>query len=173
MRSKAAKAEWRDALVTRLDKAEALYFTNYSGMTVEELTNLRVELKKVQADFHVIKNTVARKAIEGRDEATVSGLLKGQIGVVFANGDVAAAAKTVVEVAKKNEKFQVLGGFFENKAVGHAAIQQIASLPPREVLIAKIIGSMVAPHRGLVGIINAVPSAMVRVLGAIKDAKSA
>jgi large subunit ribosomal protein L10 len=103
----------------------------------------------------------------------VSGLLKGQIGVVFANGDVAAAAKTVVEVAKKNEKFQVLGGFFENKAVGHAAIQQIASLPPREVLIAKIIGSMVAPHRGLVGIINAVPSAMVRVLGAIKDAKSA
>lgn len=173
MRSKAAKAEWRETLVSRLDKAEALYFTHYSGMTVEELTSLRVELKKAQADFHVVKNTVARKAIEGRDEAAVANLLKGQVGVVFAYGDVAAAAKAVVDGAKKFEKFQVLGGFFENKAVGQNAVNQIASLPPREVLIARIIGSMVAPHRGVVGILNAVPSAMVRVLGAIKESKSA
>ena len=173
MRSKAAKVAWRETIVSRLDRAEALYFTNYSGMTVEELTNLRVELKKAQADFHVIKNTVARKAIEGRDEAAVASLLKGQIGVVFAYGDVAAAAKAVVEGAKKIEKFQVLGGFFENKAVSQGAVNQIASLPPREVLIARIIGSMVAPHRAVVGILNAVPSAMVRVLNAIKETKSA
>lgn len=173
MRSKSTKVAWRDTIVESLDKAGALYFTEYSGMTVEELTSLRVELKKAQADFHVVKNTVARKAIEGREEAVVAKMLKGQIGVVYAYGDVAAAAKAVVEGAKKFEKFKVVGGYFEKNAIGESTVNQIASLPPREVLLAKIIGSMVAPHRGLVGIINAVPSALVRVLNQIKETKTA
>jgi large subunit ribosomal protein L10 len=173
MRSKSTKVAWRDTIVESLDKAGALYFTQYSGMTVEELTSLRVELKKAQADFHVVKNTVARKAIEGRDEAVVAKLLKGQIGVVYAYGDVAAAAKAVVEGAKKFEKFKVVGGYFEKNAIAESTVNQIASLPPREVLLAKIIGSMVSPHRGLLGIVNAVPSALVRVLNQIKETKTA
>jgi large subunit ribosomal protein L10 len=173
MRSKSTKVAWRDTIVESLDKAGALYFTQYSGMTVEELTSLRVELKKAQADFHVVKNTVARKAIEGRDEAVVANMLKGQIGVVYAYGDVAAAAKAVVEGAKKFEKFKVVGGYFEKSAIAESTVNQIASLPPREVLLAKIIGSMVSPHRGLLGIVNAVPSALVRVLNQIKETKTA
>jgi large subunit ribosomal protein L10 len=89
------------------------------------------------------------------------------------NGDVAAAAKAVVEGAKKLEKFKVLGGYFENSAIAESTVNQIAALPPREVLLAKIIGSMVSPHRGLLGIVNAVPSALVRVLNQIKETKTA
>lgn len=173
MRSKTTKVAWRDGIVEKLDKAQALYVAGYAGMSVEELTNLRVELKKVQADLHIVKNTVARKAIEGRDEAILGSKLKGQVSIVYANGDIAAAAKTLVDGEKKFEKFKVLGGYLESSLLSEAEVKQIASLPPREVLIAKIIGSLVAPHRGLVGIVNAVPGAMVRVLNAIKDTKTA
>ena len=173
MRSKSTKIAWRESIVEKLDKAGALYFAQYSGLTVEELTSLRVELRKAGANFHVVKNTVARKAIEGRDESVVAPLLKGQIGIVYAYGDVAAAAKVVVEGAKKYEKLTIVGGFMDNSSIGENQVKQIASLPPREVLLAKIIGSLVAPHRGLIGVINAVPRSVVSVLNQIKETKTA
>lgn len=173
MRSKSTKAAWRETIVDSLDKAGALYVTHYSGLTVEELTNLRVELKKVDAEFHVVKNTIAKKAVEGRDESVISGMLKGQTAIVYAYGDIAAAAKAVVEGEKKLEKFKLVGGYLEKAALTDKAVKQIASLPPREVLLAKIVGSLVAPHRGLVGVINAVPRSMVSVLNQIKETKTA
>lgn len=173
MKSQSAKAAWRETIVDSLDRAGALYIARYSGLTVEDLTDLRVELKKVDADFHVVKNTIAKKAIEGRDESVIGEMLKGQTGIVYAFGDVAAAAKTVVEGAKKHEKFELVGGFMEKAALDEKAVKQIASLPSRDVLIAKIVGSFVAPHRGLVGVLSAVPRSVVSVLNQIKETKSA
>ncbi len=167
------KEAWREEIVKCLDKSGALFLAHYSGMTVEDLTNLRRQLKAANADFQVVKNTIAKKAIEGRGEACVSDLFKGQTGVVYAYGDAAAAAKVVSEVAKKLEKFKILGGYMDAAALTPKNVEHLGSLPSREVLLAKIIGSLVAPHRGILGVMQGVPRAMVSVLNQIKETKSA
>ncbi|MBX9704387.1 MAG: 50S ribosomal protein L10 [Silvanigrellaceae bacterium] len=167
-----AKQQWRDNIVEALDKSGAVFLTHYSGMTVEHLTALRRELKAVNADFYVVKNKIALKAIENRDEKVVSGLFKGQTGVVFAYGDSAAAAKVVSESAKKFENLKVVGGYMEKSALQPTAVEHLASLPSKEVLIGQIIGSMIAPHRGLLGVLNGVSRNMVQVLNAIKEKKA-
>ncbi len=168
-----AKLQWRDSVIEALDKSNAVFLANYSGMTVENLTALRRELKAVNADFHVVKNKIAQKAIEGRDESLISNLFKGQTGVVFAYGDSAAAAKAISEAAKKLEKLEILGGYMEKSALTPSSIEQLASLPSREVLIGRLVGTMVAPHRGLLGVLNGVPRNLVQVLNAIKEKKEA
>lgn len=167
-----AKVQWRDSVVEALDKSGAVFLANYSGMTVEELTAMRRELKAVQADFHVVKNTIAQKAVEGRDESVISDLFKGQTGVVFAYGDSAAAAKVFSENAKKCEKLKIVGGYMEKSLLTPKAVEQLASLPSREVLLGQLIGTMVAPHRGLLNVLNGVPRNLVQVLNAIKDKKA-
>ncbi|MGY3805441.1 50S ribosomal protein L10 [Pigmentibacter ruber] len=167
-----AKVQWRDSVVEALDKSGAVFLANYSGMTVEELTAMRRELKAVQADFHVVKNTIAQKAVEGRDENVISDLFKGQMGIVFAYGDSAAAAKVFSESAKKCEKLKIVGGYMEKSLLTPKAVEQLASLPSREVLLGQLIGTMVAPHRGLLNVLNGVPRNLVQVLNAIKDKKA-
>jgi large subunit ribosomal protein L10 len=167
-----AKLQWRESVVQALDKSGAVFLANYSGMTVEELTAMRRELKAVQADFHVVKNTIAQKAVEGRDENVISELFKGQTGVVFAYGDAAAAAKVFSESAKKFEKLKIVGGYMEKSLLTPASVEKLASLPSREVLLGQLIGTMVAPHRGLLNVLNGVPRNLVQVLNAIKEKKA-
>jgi len=168
-----AKVQWRDDVVAALDKSKAVFLANYAGMTVEDLTAFRRELKAVHADFHVVKNTVAKKAIAGRNEAVLADHFKTQTGVVFAYGDAAAAAKSVSEAEKKYEKLQISAGFMEKSLLDQEGIKSLASLPPREVLIAQIVGMLVKPHRDLLGVLNGVSRNMVQVLNAIKETKTA
>ena len=167
-----AKHAWREDLTQSFDKAQAVFLAHYAGMTVEDLTTLRRELRAQNATFEVVKNTIAKKATEGRPQAVINDLLKGQTGVVFAFGDVAATAKTFSEAAKKFEKLHVVGGYMENSKLDAKAVEQLASLPSREVLLSKIIGSLVAPHRGMLGVLQGVPRAMVSVLNQIKEKKA-
>jgi len=167
-----AKLQWRDDVVQALDKSNAVFLANYSGMTVEDLTALRRELKAVQAEFHVVKNKVAQKAIESRSENIIASMFKGQTGVVFAFGDAAAAAKKISEAAKKFEKLNIVGGYMEAASFKANDVEKLASLPSREVLLGQLVGSMVAPHRGLLGVLNGVQRNLVQVLNAIKDKKS-
>jgi len=170
--NRTAKAEWRDDVVNTLEKSTSIFLANYSGMTVEELTAFRRELKSVKADFKVIKNTVARKALEGRPEAAVSSLLKGQTAIVFSYGDVGATAKAVSEATKKYEKLTLIAGCLEGAVLDKTAVGSIADLPSREVLIGKILSTLLAPHRRLLGVLNGVPRNIVNVVSAIKDKKS-
>jgi large subunit ribosomal protein L10 len=166
-----AKVAWRDEMVSMFDTSGAVFLAQYSGMTVEELTALRRELRNVNAEFRVVKNTIARKAVEARDEKVLAPHFKNQTGVVFARGDVAAAAKVVSDTAKKNDKLKVTSGFMEKSLLDAKGVEALASLPSREVLLAKIIGSLVAPHRGILGVMQGVPRAMVSVLNQIKEKK--
>lgn len=172
MLNREAKKQWRESIVDELDKSGAIFLANYAGMTVEELTALRRDLKAAQASFHVVKNKIAGKAIAERGEAVVLKLFKNQTGVVFAHGDVAAAAKIVSEAEKKYEKLQITGGFLDNSLLSPSDVAKLASLPSREVLLGQIIGSMVAPHRGLLGVLNGVSRNLVQVLNAIKEQKA-
>lgn len=173
MLDRSAKAKWREEIGEAVDKSGAIFFAQYTGMTVEELSELRRSLRTVDAKFSVVKNTIAKKAIEGRKEEVAAGHLKGQTAAVYAFGDAAAAAKLVSEYAKKNEKLKIVGGYMESASLSASQVAHLASLPSREVLISKILGSLTSPHRGMLGVLQALPRNMVSVLNQIKEKKSA
>lgn len=173
-KDKAAKAALREELAERFNKAQASIVAEYSGIDANELAALRVELRKIDTEFKVVKNRVAKKAIEvsAQSSEQIKDRLTGPVGVAYLNGDVAAGAKAMLAFAKSNEKFKVTGGVLEGKALSVDEIKALSELPSKEELIAKIIGTLVSPHRGLLHCINGVGSNLVRVINAIKDTKS-
>lgn len=173
--SKAAKATLKTDLAERFKKANAAIVAEYRGLTVAELTDLRVKLRAANAEFKIIKNRVAKVAIkeDHPESGDLAPNLKGPVGVVFIYGDAAAATKSVLEFQKeKPELFKVTGGLMEGKGLSQADLKAIADLPSREVLLAKIIGSLVSPHRGLVSVMAGVPRQLVQVINAIKEKKA-
>lgn len=171
-RTKAFKKEIGGELKEKFAPLQGAIIAEYRGVSAEDLRSLRVELRKVDSSFLVVKNRVAKKAIEGSESVeAMSPLLKGPVGVASLSGDVAQGAKVLLEFAKSNKAFKVTGGVLDGKIVGKDDIKAISDLPSKEVLIAKVLGSITAPHRGLVSVINGVNSKLVRVLSAIKDQK--
>ena len=136
------------------------------------MTILRQELRKSGAEFTVIKNRVAKKA--AAEVPAISPLandLKGPSGLIFMKGDVAAATKVAINYQKDNPNFVLKAGVFEGSRLSLEQLKALADLPSREVLLAQIIGSMVAPHRGLVTVLSGVTRQLVQVISAIKDQK--
>lgn len=166
------KVQWREEMEQSFDKAGAFFVANYTGMTVQELSQLRRELRAAQAEMQVVKNTLVKKAIAQKPQEVASDLFKGQTASIFAYGDVAAAAKILVEAAKKNDKLKLVGGYMESSVLEPRSVEQLASLPSKEVLLSQIVGSLVAPHRGLLGVMQGVPRALVQALNQIKEQKA-
>jgi large subunit ribosomal protein L10 len=169
----AEKKAQGEIIAKSLDGAGAAIVAEYRGLTVEQLTQLRVELNKCESKFSIGKNRVVKKAIESSEDLNqISEWLTGPNGICYLNGDAAAATKVVMDFAKNNDKFIIKGGIFDRKAVSTADLNAISELPSKEVLLGQIVGSLVAPHRGLLGVLKAVPRDLVGVINAIKDKKS-
>ncbi|MEZ4741978.1 MAG: 50S ribosomal protein L10 [Bdellovibrionota bacterium] len=173
-KSKAVKQELRQSISERLEKSNAAILAEYRGLTVGELSELRVELRKINSQFSVINNRIAKKAIELESQGSepIKDLLKGPLGIVYSYGDVAASAKVVLKFAKDHDKFKVTGGLMDGAAVSVSELDALSKLPSREVLLGQIVGSLVSPHRGILGVLNGVTRSLVQVINAIKDQKS-
>ena len=173
-KDRAAKSALREDLAGRFNKATASVIAEYRGVTALEMAELRVELRKVNTEFRVIKNRVAKKAIEqeAQNSSALATKLVGPIGIAYMYGDVAAGTKAILAFEKTHEKFKVTAGVMEGQVLGVKELKALSDLPSKEVLLAKIIGSLVAPHRGLLTVLNGVGTNLVRVLNAIKDTKS-
>jgi large subunit ribosomal protein L10 len=171
---KKAKEALRIKFEDKFEKATAAIIAEYRGLTVADLTELRRALRKVKGEFKVLKNRVARKAVQGKskDFGDLSNDLKGPIGVAYLYGDAAAGAKALVEFEKSKELFKITAGVMESKGISAAQVKAIADLPSKEVLLGQLVGLLVSPHRGLLGVINAVPRSLVQVINAIKEKKS-
>ena len=169
------KESLRKVAAERFSKSKAVIIAEYRGLTVEELTKLRVELRKASAEFKIVKNRIAKKAIsiEQNSFDNVSSSFKGPVGVVYAYGDSAAATKAALEFEKAHANFKVTAGQLGGEAYSKNQLQIIADLPSKDVLLAQIIGTLVAPHRGVLGVLNGVTRNLVQVINAIKDKKSA
>jgi large subunit ribosomal protein L10 len=172
--TKARKHQLKGEIAERLKKANAAIVAEYRGLTVAELTDLRVRLRESNSEFRVIKNRVTKVAIreEAENVGAISGSLKGPVGLVIIYGDPAQAAKSVLEFAKDKENFKVTSGVMDGKGVSAADLKAISELPTMDVLLARLVGTLVAPHRGLLGVLNGVPRQLVQVINAIKDKKA-
>jgi large subunit ribosomal protein L10 len=155
-------------------RASGMYFADFTGITVEQVTELRREFRKVNADYRVVKNTLARKALEsatGYD--TILDRLIGHTAIAFGYDDPIAPARVIKKFREKHNKLQVKVCVIDKQVFDGAQLDDIAKLPSRLEMIAAIIGSIQAPASGIVGAINAVARDLVNVIDAIEKKKAA
>ena len=170
-----AVTEQKKAIVANLKEiltsSKGAVITSYKGLTVAQDTALRVELRKAGVTYHVIKNTMTRIALDD-----MIPFLEGTTALAYSAEDAVAPAKVISEFIKKNnlaeeEKLVVKGGIVEGKVVSADEVKAIASLPSREILIGKLLGSMQAPVSNTVGIMGNMVRSIVNVLDAIRKQK--
>lgn len=146
--------------------------THYRGLSVSQMGELRRALHQAGVSIQVVKNTLARRAAEGTDFKAAEELFTGPVAIAYGK-DPVAMAKAISEFAKKNDALTVCGGVLDGKMVDVAGVKALASLPSREVLLAKMLGSMQSPVSGFVRTLAEVPASFVRTLAAVRDQKQA
>ena len=160
----------KDKLVAELkDKlkgAKALYYTDFTGLNVKRMTDLRRRLRKANVEYVVIKNTLALRAVN--ESGLVGTKLKGQTGLVIAK-DAVAAAKVLADFAKENEERPaVKGGLLEGKALDVAQVKKLANMPSREQMLAQLAGGLQSPLSAMLGAMSGLLSMMVGAMEARK-----
>lgn len=134
----------------KINRAKSVILFDYRGLTVEEATNLRVEMRKAGIEYVVIKNGLVSRAAEASGiDGSIQELLKGPNAFAFSYEDAVAPAKVLKDYIKKVKKCEIKGGIIEGKVEDAVAVNAIADLPSREVLIARMLGSMLSPISGL------------------------
>ena len=156
----------------QVSTAQAIIVAEYRGLQVGEMTELRAQARKSGVYLRVLKNTLVRRAVEG---TPFSGLANEMVGpLVFGiSSDPVSAAKVLSEFAKANDKFIIKAGAMPNQVMDAKGIQALATLPSREELLAKLLGTMQAPVAKFVRTLNEVPTKFVRGLAAVRDQKAA
>lgn len=167
-----SKVEAVEALKQEFSQVEDYIFTNYRGLTVEQITQLRRKLYEEDASYKVVKNRYAKIALKELEQPQVDDQLTGPTAVVLPKGDSGTIAKILVEFAK-DAPMEIKGGIVGNSVFTAKQIEEFSKLPGREDLLASLMGTMRAPVQNVVYVLNAVPTKLVRTLQAIADAKSA
>ncbi len=153
-------------LTTKIKGAKALYYTDFTGLNVKRMTDLRRRLKKAGIEYVVIKNTLALRAVN--DSGLVGTRLKGPTGLIVSK-DPVSAAKLLTDFAKENEQRPtVKGGMLEGVAIDEAQVKKLASMPSREQMLAELGASMQAPMAAFVGALNGLLYMFAGALDALK-----
>jgi len=142
---------------TKLDESDAAVLTEYRGLTVHELADLRASLRPSGTQYKVFKNTLALRAIEGRGLDDIAGLFEGPVAIAFVQGDAAAAAKALRDFGKDHEALVVKGGLLGERVITPVDITALAELPSREVLLTQIAGLFQQPLTRAAGLFQAFP----------------
>jgi large subunit ribosomal protein L10 len=157
----------------RLSESSASVVTEYRGLTVAAMAELRRTLRASGGDFKVFKNTLVRRAIEGGDHAGLADHLSGPTAITFVSGDVSAVAKALKDFAKANPELIIKGGVLEGKPLSEKELKALADLPSREVLLSQLAGLIASPMQQLAGLFKAVPQSLAYGLKALIDTKPA
>lgn len=155
-------------------RAHGMFFTDFTGLTVGQATELRREFYKAGVDYRVVKNTLIQKALEhvsGYD--TVFNRLAGPTGVAFAFDDPVAPARIIQKFSDKHGKLSLKVCVLDQQVYDGSKLKDLASLPSRKELMASVLGSVQAPLAGVPTVINAVLRDLVSVIGEIEKKKAA
>ncbi len=168
---KEEKGQAIEELKKRFSEAKAVIFTDYKGMTVAELSDLRRLLRAGGVEYSVVKNTLARIASQDTPMSVAKTAFKGPVAVAIGYKDPVMTAKKVIEFSKKNEKLKLSGGVIEGKLYSVAEVKAIADLPPREVLLSMLAGAFQAPLSKMAAALSATVSSFAYAMGALKTKK--
>ena len=151
-------------------KSSAIVIAEYRGLTVEAVTKLRAEARKQGVQLRVVKNTLVRRAAAGTPFEGLSDKFVGPL-IYGLSADPVAAAKVLHTFAKSNKELVIKGGAMANYVMDVAGVEQLASMPSRDELLAKLMATMNEPVAKLVRTINEVPARFVRTVAAYRDAQ--
>jgi large subunit ribosomal protein L10 len=158
-------------LKEKIGSAKALYYTDFTGLNVKSMTELRRRLRKQGVEYVVIKNTLALRAVN--ESGLVGERLKGPTGIVVAK-DPVAAAKVITDFAKEHDKRPaVKGGMFDGRAVNAAQVTKLANMPSRDQMLSQLGGYMQAPMTQMVSAMNSLLSNFAGVVEALKAQREA
>nr|WP_225877741.1 50S ribosomal protein L10 [Alkalibacter mobilis] len=167
------KAEVVKEIAEKMQNAQSMILVDYRGLNVEELNEFRSLARKESVDYKVYKNTMMRFAAKETGNEGLMDYLTGPTAVAFSNDDPVAAAKVVTEFAKKHKAMELKGGLVGGKVISIDEIKDLADLPPKEVLVAQVLGGLNAPIAGFVGVLQANISGLARALEQVRVQKEA
>ncbi len=162
-----------DEIYQKLDQATLVIFTDYRGLKVDEITELRNKLRVPGVEFKVLKNTMLRFALEKAGYADTVEHIVGPNAVVFSNDDPVGPAKTLFDFAKTHKNLEIKIGILEGQTISAEKVKNLADLPPRDVLLATVVGTMQAPITSFVRVLNANLTGLVRALDQVREQKEA
>jgi len=167
---KEQKVEQVELLTEKLKRTKVAVLTDYRGLTVSQLQELRSRLRGGNVEYRVIKNTLARRAAEAAGVPALESELKGPIAIAFGYDDLGLPARLINEFVRATRlKLEVVGGLVEGRVFDKDQIKQLADLPSREVLLAQLLGTLQSPVAQLVGIMQTPVQQLVGVLNAYKE----
>ena len=156
----------------RLDHADAVIVTEYRGLKVKDLANLRRALAPFGGEYRIYKNTLAKIAVGDGEREGFRDLLSGPTGLAFVQGDAVAVTKTLRDFARANPLLVIKGGLLGHSVLTSAATSALADLPPREQLLARLAGALAAPMQTMAGLLAAVPRNFAYGLSALADKRA-
>lgn len=160
-------------LQENFSSSTASFVVGVDGLTVEQLQNLRKQLRQEGGKLQITKVRLMKRASQQVEAAEcISAFLKNQVGLVFAQNEVSTVAKLLCNFAKENEQLKVLGGCMESSVLDSAMINMVASLPSREVLLGQLAGTLQAPITGLAVVLHQLIARLAYVLKAIEEKKT-
>lgn len=162
-----------EELHERLVKSKVVIVTDYKGLNVEAMTELRRRLREAQIDYRVVKNTLLIRAAKETGVALIQDQLRGPSAIALSFDDPVAPAKVLMDFSKKNEKLDIKAGVMEDRVLDLDSIKALAALPSREALLSQLLSAMVGVPTGLVRVLNGIPQKLMYALLAIKDQKEA
>jgi large subunit ribosomal protein L10 len=170
--TKAQKQETVATLAGRLQRASTVYVTDFTGLNVAKVTELRRRLRAAGVDYIVVKNTLARRAFDAAAVPALSDHLAGPTALVLAGRDPVGAAKVLTDFAREHEKPAIKIGLVEGKAVSSDQVRRLATLPSKQELLAQLGGALQAPMAGWVGAMQGLLQMMVGALEALKTTRA-
>lgn len=170
---RARKKQLVSELNARLGEVKSLYLTDFTGLDVASMTELRRKLTDARVEYVVVKNTLARRALDGSPYAELKVHLEGPNAFAMSTEDVVSAAKILSDFAAEHERPRIKAGAIEGRIVSMEEIRRLATLPPRDVLLAEVVGYARAPVAGLVQTLSGLLAKLVRTLDAVRAEREA
>ncbi len=161
-----------EVLSEKLSRATGAVLLDYRGLSVTEVSELRVKLQEQDADFHVVKNTLLKIAAE-QNQQDFGAMLEGPTALAIMYGEPVGPAKVFNEYLRDHKNVTLKGGVLKGRLITPENVTALAKIPPREVLIAQLLASAQGPITGLVGTLSSVLSSFVFTLQAVADQKNA
>jgi len=166
---KEQKAEQVELLTEKLKKAKVAVLTDYRGLTVKQMQDLRGKLRTGNVEYRVVKNTLARRAADAAGYKDLESELQGPVAIAFGYDDLSLPPRLINEFIRTTRlKLEVVGGVVEGRVFNRDQIKQLADLPSRDVLLAQLLGTLQSPVAQLVGIMQTPVQQLIGVLNAYK-----
>jgi large subunit ribosomal protein L10 len=153
-------------------KSQVLIFTDYRGLTVSDITNLRRQLREKGVEYHVTKNTLTTLAAQHANMEGIETLLDGPTAIAFVGDDIPGATKVLTDFVRTSRILQIRGGLVGRSVLNPEQVSDLTKILPREQYIAKVLGSMQSPISGMMGVLTGVLRSVVTVVQAVADKKA-